>query len=88
MCVYFKTYYLHKLYFSYQNPTFCDSKYWLVSGSASTWIIGLAPWIRIRIETSAEINSDFEKIKKFKKGIQVKNFSTMSDDTDNKIFHI
>ncbi len=41
--------YVHKVYFSWQNLTFCDGKVW--SGWGSAWNrISLAPWIRFRIE--------------------------------------
>ncbi len=45
-----------KVDFSSKNPTFCDGKVWQESGSRSAWIcIGLAPWIRIRIEVKGRI---------------------------------
>jgi hypothetical protein len=48
------TYYLHNAYFLCQTPTFCDDK--VRPGSGSTWTrIGLAFWIRIRIEVKSWI---------------------------------
>ncbi len=45
----FMTCYLHEVYFSWKNLTFCDGKVW--SGSGSAWIrIGFAAWIRFCIE--------------------------------------
>jgi hypothetical protein len=50
----FMTYDLQNVYFSCQNPTFCDGTVW--PGSGFTWIcIGLALWIQIRIRIVVKI---------------------------------